>query len=170
MDGKVRWIQGIDGKKLLKYASLLTVTRLKEIKVQHGMDSVGRRDGKHREGSAFALFVVTLTGRTVTLKAYPSSTIMEVKLLLSHKLGCSPEDLCLGYGGKGLLSDRTVRDYNIGALATLHLTLQLLDGNNHYLQENSKRKSTSWHKFHARIKRLTAAKPRTKVLKLLPKY
>ena len=64
------------------------------------IDSVGRRDSNQAECGSFALFVMTLTGRTVTIEANLFSTIMDIKQLLSKKWTVLPKTSGLGIGEK----------------------------------------------------------------------
>ena len=84
--------------------------------------------GQGEQGGPFTIFVSTLTGRTVTIEILPSSPIMDIKHKLREKLGIPVEYQRLVHGGKGLLDHRAIQEYNIGSLATLHLTIRLCGG------------------------------------------
>ena len=79
-------------------------------------------------GSHLQVFVITLTGNTITLEVSPGDTISRIKELVDQRRGVPADQQRLCYSGRELDNERTISDYNVTRDSTLHLTVRLRGG------------------------------------------
>lgn len=74
--------------------------------------------------SDMQIFVKTLTGKTISLIATPSTTIEGLKAQIQEKEGIPPDQQRLIYAGKQLEDAKTLEFYTVYNNDTLHLVLR----------------------------------------------
>ena len=71
------------------------------------------------------IYLLTLDGREIKIKAHPGDTILKIKYLYYLDEGVEPTHSRLIYRGKGLEDGFTLADYNIQKDSYLHLVFRL---------------------------------------------
>jgi hypothetical protein len=75
------------------------------------------------------IFVVTLSGKSITVPVAPGGTVARVKDEVFAREGIPPPEQRLLFGGKQLDDDgRALEAYGVGKESTLHLSLRLRGG------------------------------------------
>ena len=67
------------------------------------------------------IFVQRMTGKTITIDASPSDTILQIKEKFHDKEGLLPAQQCLLFAGRELEDDKLLSDYSIQKEATLNV-------------------------------------------------
>ena len=74
------------------------------------------------------IFIVTLTGRSITMEVDPQDKVTSVKVKIQDREGVQPDEQRLLFQGKQLEDNYTLDDYQIEKNSTLHLVIRLRGG------------------------------------------
>ena len=74
------------------------------------------------------IFVKIPSGRTITIQCEPCDTVLNVKNWVNDREGIHPDAQRLIYGGKQLIDEKAISEYNIQSEATLTLVYRLCGG------------------------------------------
>ena len=80
------------------------------------------------------IFIVTLTGKEITLDMEPSDITEKLKAIIKDKEGIPLNQQKLFFGGYLLQNDRTLASYNIQKESTIKLILKLLGGIQNFVE------------------------------------
>jgi hypothetical protein len=70
------------------------------------------------------IIIRTLTGREKMLDLPDEVMVLDLKKLIMHSLGCTPDTQRLLFAGKQLEDNRSVYDYGIQPQSKIHLVLR----------------------------------------------
>ena len=87
--------------------------------------------GQTFKSKLFIVFVKTLHGKTLRFAVSKTSLIEDLKASIQYREGIPADQQRFVYAGKQLEDGRTMGDYGIDSLATIHLVLRLRGGMYH---------------------------------------
>jgi len=81
-----------------------------------------------QNGTAFQIFIKTLTGKTITIIVTTDNTVEDLKAKIQDKAGIPSREQRVMYQNKQLVDGRLLTDYNITKDDTLHLIVRMEGG------------------------------------------
>ncbi|KAG1745797.1 ubiquitin-related domain-containing protein [Suillus occidentalis] len=78
--------------------------------------------------SEVQIFVKNLNGKTIALMISPTDTVENLMKKIQERTDIPPSEQRILFGGKQLVPDKILADYNISKESTLHLVLRLRGG------------------------------------------
>ena len=94
--------------------------------IEYGIQNENLLELSYRK--TYQIFVKTLTGNTITIKVQPNNSIEFIKFLINLEEGIPDDQQRLIFAGRQLEDNKTLADYNIQKVSTLHLILRLRGG------------------------------------------
>ncbi len=88
-------------------------------------------ENENKEKNLYQIFVKTLTGLRIPIWAHASLTVQEVKEEIKKVKGIPSNQQRLIFEGKDLENGRTLSDYNLQEMDTIHLVMRLRGGMYH---------------------------------------
>ncbi|KAG1840027.1 ubiquitin-related domain-containing protein [Suillus tomentosus] len=95
------------------------------LKIAVKAETQRRRRGQESE---VQIFVKNLNGKTMALMISPTDTVENLMKKIQERTDIPPSEQRILFGGKQLVPDRILADYNISKESTLHLVLRLRGG------------------------------------------
>jgi len=74
------------------------------------------------------IFIKNLNGKTMTVMISPTDTVESLMMKIQERTDIPPSEQRILYGGKQLVPEKILADYNISKESTLHLVLRLRGG------------------------------------------
>lgn len=74
------------------------------------------------------IFIVTFSGRSITMEVDPQDKVASIKAKLQDREGVQPEEQRLLFQGKQLEDEYTLDDYQIEKNSTVHLVIRVRGG------------------------------------------